>query len=484
MRILIASPEAVPYIKTGGLADVAGSLVKEFRKMKEDAVLVLPLYTKIRDGHKRLADTGISLNIPVGDRIAKGRVLKDKGAAYFIECDEFFDRPELYGTAVGDYSDNASRFAFFAKSVLEMCTKLSYKPDIIHCNDWQTALIPLYLKTLYRDDAFFNNTATILTIHNLGFQGIFPASQMPVTNLGWETFTTEGIEFYGKINFLKAGLIASDALSTVSETYSREILRSESGFGLDGVLRKRERDLYGIANGIDYGEWDPRNDKYLPAKYQIKDVSGKMRCKRALLRTLFKTADENTEPVPLIGMVVRLSEQKGMDLVAQAIPELVPFGVRFVILGKGDEKYQRHFQELSRKYKDSVSVTVGFNESLAHRIYAGSDFFLMPSKYEPCGLGQLIALRYGTIPIVRKTGGLADTVQDFEPLTRNGTGFVFSDYTASGMLDSLKRALCVYTDGEKLQQMIRNAMKMDFSWNRSAQRYLEVYRIALNKMTG
>ena len=484
MKILIASPEAVPYIKTGGLADVAGALSKEYRKMNEKVCLVLPLYKKIRDSQLRLADTGISMNIPVGDRVIKGRILKDHQTAYFIECDEFFDRPELYGTAEGDYSDNASRFAFFSKSILEMCRSLTFKPDIIHCNDWQTGMVPFYIRTLYRDAAFFKKTAVLLTIHNLGYQGLFPASDMRVTNLGREFFTPEGVEFYGKVNFLKAGMIAADVLSTVSETYSREILLPESGFGLDGVLKKREHDLYGIVNGIDYEEWDPAKDKLLPANYHFKDLSGKALCKRELLRMLFKTAPKSREEqVPLIGMVTRLSEQKGLDLVLQAVPEILSSGVKLVILGKGDERFQKSFRELSGKYKDNISVTIGFDEMLAHRIYAGSDYFLMPSKYEPCGLGQLIALKYGTIPIARRTGGLADTIQDFEPLTRKGTGFLFSDYTASGMLDALKRAFCVYTDTEKMQSMIWNGMQTDFSWKRSALRYLELYKTALQKRT-
>jgi starch synthase len=424
------------------------------------------------------------MNIPVGDHVIKGRILKDHEAAYFIECDEFFDRPELYGTAEGDYSDNASRFAFFSKSILEMCRRLTFKPDIIHCNDWQTGLVPFYLRTLYRDDAFFKKTAALLTIHNLGYQGLFPASDMRVTNLGREYFTPEGVEFYGKVNFLKSGMIAADVLSTVSETYSREILLPESGFGLDGVLKKREHDLYGIINGIDYEEWDPEKDKLLPATYHIKNLSGKILCKRELLKMLFKKASKGREEqVPLIGMVTRLSEQKGLDLVLQAVPEILSFGVKLAILGKGDERFQKSFRELSEKYQDNISVTIGFDEMLAHRIYAGSDYFLMPSKYEPCGLGQLIALRYGTIPIARRTGGLADTIEDFEPLARRGTGFLFSDYTVSGMLDALKRAFCVYTDTEKMQSMIRSGMQTDFSWRRSAQRYLELYKTALRKRT-
>lgn len=485
MKILIASPEAVPYVKTGGLADVAGALLSEFRTMKHDAVLVLPLYRAIREKGIRLSDTGISFDVPVGGRFVKTRLFRNGKAAYFIECDEFFDRPELYGTAEGDYVDNASRFSFFSKSVLEICKKIDFKPDIIHCNDWQTGLIPFYLKTLYRSDTFFGKTVTLLTIHNLGYQGLFPVTDLPVTNLGWETFTVEGIEYYGKINFLKAGLIAADVLTTVSETYSKEILLPASGFGLDGVLRKRERNLYGIVNGIDYTEWNPAKDKFLPASYDRKDLSGKALCKRELLRMLFQIGKRSGQDrVPLLGMVTRLSEQKGIDLIVRAIAEIVSYGVNLVILGKGEERFHSAFSEVSEKYREQVSVTIGFDEVLAHRIYAGCDFFLMPSRYEPCGLSQLIALRYGTIPIVRKTGGLADTVQDFNPLTMTGTGFVFSDFSGAGLIDALKRAFCVYTDAEKMKILIANGMQADFSWRRSAQRYMEIYKNTLRRGKG
>lgn len=482
MKILIASPEAVPYVKTGGLADVAGALCKEYRKMKQEACIILPLYKMIKDKQLTLKNTGMKIKVPVGDRSIEGRIFSDQSLNYFIEWDEFFDRQELYGTPEGDYGDNASRFVFFSKGILETCKALNFKPDVIHCNDWQTGLVPLYLKTIYKADKFFKKTATILTIHNIGYQGLFPASEMPKTNLSWKIFNPEGIEFYGKVNFLKAGIISANVLNTVSNTYAKEILLKEYSFGLDGVLRTREKDLYGVINGIDYEEWDPSKDEFLPAHYNHKDLSGKAICKRELIRSLFKLSDNlDAERKPLIGMVGRLSEQKGLDLVIQAIPELLPFGVKLAILGKGDEAFHRMFSEVAGKYKDKVSVTIGFDDALAHMIYAGSDFFLMPSKYEPCGLGQLISQRYGSIPIARKTGGLLDTIQDYEPLTLKGTGFLFSDYTPSAMIDTIKRAFCVYTDRDKMNKMIVEGMKMDFSWKRSAQRYIELYNAALKK---
>jgi starch synthase len=482
MKILIASPEAVPFIKTGGLADVAGALCMEFRKMKKEACCILPLYKKIKEGKTPLLNTGLIINVPVGDRVIEGRIFSDQLSTFFVECDEFFDRQELYGTPEGDYNDNAARFVFFSRGILEACKALGFIPDIIHCNDWQTGLIPLYLKTLYKDDTFFRKTASLLTIHNLGYQGNFPASDMPVTNLGWELFTPEGVEFYGKVNYLKAGIISTDILTTVSAAYAEEILDKEYGFGLEGLLRTRGDDLFGVINGIDYAEWDPAKDGFIPANYRYSDISGKAVCKRELMKSVFKSSgNKDTGRMPLIGMVGRLSEQKGLDLLLQSVPELLSAGVRLVVLGKGDESYHKRFLEISQRYKDKVSITIGFDETLAHMIYAGSDFFLMPSKYEPCGLGQLISLRYGCIPIARRTGGLSDTIQDYEPLASRGTGFLFSDYTPSAMQDALKRAFCVYTDRDKMEKMIKDGMKTDFSWKKSARRYLELYNAALEK---
>jgi starch synthase len=481
MKILIATPEAVPYVKTGGLADVAGALFKEYRRMKKDAYIILPLYKKIKESQPSLTDTGVKIKVPVGSRVVEGRIFS-QSSAYFLECEEFFAREELYGTPEGDYADNASRFVFFSRGILEICKAMKFQPDIIHCNDWQTGLIPLYLRTIYGADKFFRNTASILTIHNLGYQGLFSSSEMPLTGLGWELFNPEGLEFYGKVNFLKAGLGSADILNTVSNTYSKEILSKEFGCGLDGVLRNRVRDLYGVINGIDYEEWDPSRDDFIPAKYSHDDISGKAFCKKELMKSLFRPLDNlDAGRIPLIGMVGRLSAQKGLDLVLESVNELLSRGVKLVILGKGDEIFHRSLSEIAKRYKGRVSVTIGFEEALAHRIYAGSDFFLMPSRYEPCGLGQLIALRYGCIPIARKTGGLVDTVQDYEPLTSKGAGFLFSDYTPSAMQEAVKRALCVYTDKDKFQGMLVNGMQIDFSWKKSAKRYIKLYNEIIKK---
>ena len=481
MKILLASPEAQPYVKTGGLADVAGALMKEYLKMDEAVFSILPLYRRVREGKFVLKDTGITIEVPVGGVKREGRIFSGQSSTYFIACDEFYDRPELYGTPDGDYEDNASRFVFFSRGILEACKALKFKPDIIHCHDWQTGLVPLYLKTLYSTDSFFKKTATLFTIHNLGYQGLFPPSQMPVTGLSWKLFTPSGIEFYGQVNFLKAGIISADILNTVSQTYAKEILTQESGFGLDGVLRERVRDLHSVLNGIDMEAWDPSRDAAIHSNYSPYDLSGKVACKRELMDSLFGRGDGGKQDAPLIGMVGRLSAQKGLNLVSQSINELVSSGVKLAILGKGEDIYHKTLAHMARKNKGKVSVTIGFEESRAHKIYAGSDFFLMPSRYEPCGLGQLIAMRYGSIPIARRTGGLSDTIHDYEPLTSRGTGFLFSDYTPSAMQDAVKRALCVYADSDKMRAMVTNCMTMDFSWMNSAKRYIALYRVAAKR---
>lgn len=480
MKILIAASEAVPYAKTGGLADVAGALLKEYKGMKKEAYIILPLYRCIKKGVVSLKDTGLKIKVPVGERVIEARLFRDKSSAYFIEHEDFFNREELYGIPRGDYADNASRFIFFSRGVLEACKRLKFQPDVIHCNDWQTGLVPLYLKTLYKTDPFFKGTASLLTIHNLGYQGLFPAAQMPLTGLGRELFTHEGLEFYGMINFLKAGLISADILTTVSNTYAKEILLKEFAFGLEGVLKLRENDVFGVINGIDYDEWDPFKDMLIPEKFSSGDLHGKAGCKKRLI----KEAVLDKVNRPLIGLVGRLSTQKGLNLVLQSLEELVSLGVNLILLGKGDESLQVGLSEAARKYKRRVSVTIGFDESLAHKIYAGSDFFLIPSKYEPCGLGQLISMKYGSIPIGRKTGGLADTIKDYDHLASKGTGFLFSDFTPSAMQDAIKRALCLYTDSSKMKNVVKDTMKMDFSWKRSAERYIQLYNYTMKKKKG
>lgn len=482
MRIIIASSEAVPYIKTGGLADVAGALLKELRKKNEKAFLILPLYAAIKNKYDLYA-TGKYILVRIGNVAYQGRIFasskEENPEAYFIECDELYDRPELYGTSAGDYADNAIRFIFFSKAVLEVCLAMRIKPDVIHCNDWQTALIPLYLKTLYKGSGYFARTSSIFTVHNLGYQGIFDAATLSYTGLGREYFVPERLEFYGKLNLMKAGLLYADIINTVSNTYALEIQQAEYGFGLDGVIRKRAADLHGIINGIDYEELDPAKDTYIPSKYDVDDLKGKMRCRKAL----FKQAAFDRETYPVAAIVSRLSSQKGIDLVLNSLDSLIAIGVNLIVLGKGEDVYESLFKKASASLKGRIFVQIGFEESLAHLIYAGSDFFLMPSQYEPCGLGQLIAMRYGTVPIARKTGGLADTIQDYDHMKHTGTGFLFSDYTPYALQDAVKRAICVFSDQANMKNMSREVMKNNFSWSRSTDKYIELYMLARKKVS-
>jgi len=482
MRVLIATPEAVPYAKTGGLADVVGALLKEFRLRGVEASIILPLYKGIKDNFT-LYRTGVSLHVNMGGRYIDAEMwISEKSSspqAYFIDCEGLYGRPELYGTAAGDYRDNALRFAFFSRAVLEACVAMNIRPEVIHCNDWQTAMLPLYLKAFYGKKSL-GKTATLFTIHNLGYQGLFQPSDIKYTGMGWDYFTPEGLEFYGMLNFMKAGLLYADLLNTVSTTYAREILEKESGFGLDGVLRKRKEDLYGIMNGIDYNEWDPSTDALIPANYSAAEIQGKMKCKKRLLRETGLSDDR----APLLGIVSRLSSQKGIDLIVDSIDEVISIGVNVIILGKGEDYFQDLLEEISQRHRGKVFFKVGFEEAVAHLIYAGCDFLLMPSWYEPCGLGQLIALRYGTIPIVRKTGGLADTVRDYDHLGSEGTGFFFSDYTPPALQNAVKRALCIFMSKGRMGKMVADAMRTDFSWGRSAERYLELYEKAVKKVRG
>jgi starch synthase len=480
LRILIACSEAVPYAKTGGLADVTGALLREFRSAKQDASLILPLYSVVRQQF-RLVRTGHSVRVPLGNFEVEG-VIWAAGSgkrpdAYFIECDAFFGRPELYGTGEGDYTDNALRFIFFSRAVLEACRALDIEPDVIHCNDWQTGMIPVYLKTIYGKDRHFKKTVSLLTVHNLGYQGVFEAGTMSYTGLGAEFFVPEKLEFFGRLNFLKAGLLYADVLNTVSPTYAKEILTPEQGFGLDGILRARKDDLSGIINGIDPAEWDPSDDPLLPSGYSRGKLGGKRECKVSFCREA-RIRDRNA---PLLGMVSRLSSQKGVDLLLRAFDELIAMGANIALLGKGDEAYHEVLQRKAAKHRGRVQVTIGFEESLAHRLYAAADFFLMPSQYEPCGIGQLIAMRYGTIPVARKTGGLADTIEDYDHLRGTGSGILFQDFTPSALRDGIKRGLCISRDPKSMGRIIRSSMEKKFFWRDSSRDYLVLYRMASKK---
>ncbi|HYQ47928.1 MAG TPA: glycogen/starch synthase, partial [Thermodesulfovibrionales bacterium] len=369
MNVLIACSEAVPYAKTGGLADVTGALLREFRKERLNASLIMPLYSVVRKSF-RLVKTGKTVRVAMGNFEIEGVIWatdrRRQAGAFFIECDPFFARPELYGTGEGDYTDNALRYIFFSRAVLEACLALDIAPDVIHCNDWQTAMVPLYLRTIYRSYKQFRKTVSLLTVHNLGYQGIFDAGTMAYTGLGRDFFVPEKLEFFGKLNFLKAGLLYADILNTVSPTYAREILAPDQGFGLDGILRMRKSDLYGIINGIDPVEWDPAGDTLLPATYTSDDLSGKQKCKVSFCRKARITGRK----APLLGMVSRLSSQKGIDLILRACDDLIALGVTIAVLGKGDEAYQTALVRKAEQHAGNVKITIGFEETGAHHLYA------------------------------------------------------------------------------------------------------------------
>jgi len=474
LKIVMACPELVPFAKTGGLADMTPSLAKALVDLGHQVSVVMPAYRSVLHSGVDLRHTGLRLSVPVGGvRENAGVLTATTGSGipvYFIEAARYFDRPALYGTVEGDYPDNARRFAFFARAVLELLRQIG-APHILHAHDWQSALSIAFLKAQPERYPGLSTVRTALTVHNLGYQGAFGEQEWPVLNLDRNLFTPRHFEFYGKINFLKAGLAFADTITTVSPTYACEIQMPEYGFGLEGVLRERAAHLTGILNGVDYDMWNPETDRWINHTYGVEDLSGKGDCK-ADLQAQFGLPVESG--VPLIGMVTRLASQKGMDLLEAAIDELMKRDLQLVIGGMGDQKYQALVGTWARQYPGRVAVKIAFDEGLAHQIEAGADMFLMPSRYEPSGLNQLYSLKYGTIPIVRATGGLKDSVEDFDG--QAGTGFLFDAYEPSALLAAVDRALHAYQEKELWRALMRNAMSADFSWKRSAEAYIRVFR--------
>ena len=483
LRILFVASEVEPFAKTGGLADVVGALPKALAALGHDVRVLMPKYRGVERAAGALTPVLPRLEVPIGDRRVEGVLLGGRLGqsvpVYFLAQDQYYDRPSLYTTPEGDYRDNCERFVFFCRAALAALPGLEWTPHVIHVHDWQTGLIPVYLETLYRDDPVYRDIATVFTIHNLAYQGLFWHYDLPMTGLGWDLFTPAGVEFYGKISFMKGGLMFADLLTTVSPTYAQEIQTEAYGEGLDGVLRERSQDLVGILNGIDYELWNPAADGDLPKRYGAEDLDGKAVCKAGLRQEL--GLDETRLQAPVIGMVSRLADQKGLDLAAAAVPTIAEAGGQFVLLGSGDERYEREFAALAEQHRGAVSVKLGFDATLARRIYAGADLFLMPSRYEPCGLGQLIALRYGTIPIVRRTGGLADTITEWDAGAGTGTGFVFDVETPAACRAAVARALSAYGDAALWRRLCRNAMAEDFSWEASAHKYVTCYRKAVRQ---
>jgi starch synthase len=477
MKIAFAASECVPFSKTGGLADVVGALPPALAALGHDVTVYLPKYrqTKLTN-----ATTVIrSITVPFDDRYRFCSVL-DGGIHsgvrfYFIDYPAYFDRDALYGTPIGDYRDNAERFALYSRAVLE-AAKILGVPDILHGHDWQSALVPILLRSLYDDDPAFHDVATVLTIHNIGYQGLFPPDTLPLLMLPWDLFTISKLEFYGKVNFLKGALVFSDFITTVSKRYSQEIQTAEYGFGLEGVLRARSATVSGILNGVDYQEWSPETDKFTVAHYSPEDLSGKAACKQDLLAE-FGVVNGNSA-LPVIGIVSRFAAQKGFDLISQVADRLAREDMIVVVLGTGDKEYEELFRRLNKQYPQKFAVKIAYDNKIAHKIEAGADMFLMPSRYEPCGLNQIYSLKYGTVPVVRATGGLDDTIEPWDPNTRRGTGFKFSEYTGEALLATVRAALLAYRDKESWRTLMRNGMSKDFSWTTAAREYVRVYERA------
>ena len=481
LRVLFATPEAVPFAKTGGLADVAGALPKFLQPLGCDVKLVMPYYRMVRTSGFPLQYLGEEIEVPLGGEVIRGDIyqgqLTPEIPVYFIGREEYFDREFLYGTSKGDYFDNAERFIFFSRAVLVLAQHLGFSPDILHHHEWQTGLISAYLQSVYRESPFFSQTAVVFTIHNLAYQGLFMKEKLSLTGLPPEMYNPEGVEFWERINLMKAGIVYSDVINTVSKKYSKEIQTPEFGYGLDGILRKRGQDLYGILNGVDYQDWDPAHDPHLAAHYGLNNMAGKRKCKKDLLKEFGLPV--SLEKAPLLGVISRLADQKGFDLLAQILEELFQLDVGFVLLGTGEKKYHDLFTEVAQKYPKKAGIRIAYDDRLAHKIEAGADLFLMPSKYEPCGLNQIYSLRYGTIPVVRATGGLDDTITHYDPSTGKGNGFKFKNYDAKELLEQIKRAIAFYHQPEHWNQVQQNAITADFSWQRSAEAYLDLYHQAL-----
>lgn len=486
MKIVSAASEMIPYAKTGGLADVVGTLNHELRALGHEVLAFLPRYRGM-DVQKSGFKTAVErLTVDLGSEKEYGRVyhgIDEKGVQiYWIDHPAFFQREHLYGTPMSDYPDNDRRFIFFQRAVFETLRALEISPDILHGHDWQTGLISAYLKTLYARDPLFKKTRSVFTIHNLAYQGNFPPDSLPLTGLSWDEFRLEKLEFYGKVSFMKGGLVYSDAVTTVSERYAREIQTKQFGCGMENVLGGRKETLYGVLNGIDYREWNPETDADIVQHYSAASLEGKKVCKAALQKeNAFKPRPE----VPVIGMITRLVDQKGLDILIPALEAMAERDLQLVLLGTGEEKYHKILRDIAKKHKDRFGIHIVFDGRMAKRIYAGCDLFLMPSFYEPCGLGQMIALRYGGVPLVRATGGLADTIQEFSVKTGKGTGFVFEEYTTEALLQTLTRALKVYQNQDSWQILVRNAMAADFSWTSSAKKYIEIYQgVSRGKLKG
>ena len=477
----MAAGEAVPYSKTGGLADVVGALPGALAALGHDVRVFLPYYAATRKSGTKVKETGVTVSVPMRGVPVEALILERRNGpgarVYFVRNDTYYDRDGLYQGPDGDYPDNAERFMFFSRAVVAAIQALQLQPDVVHCHDWQTGLVPALARGSSNGTPIIQ-AATVFTIHNMAFQGQFWHFDMEMTGLPWSTFTPEGIEFYGKINMLKAGIVYADVINAVSRRYSREIQAEELGSGLDGVLRARRNDVFGILNGVDYEHWNPATDPLIAATYGPDDMAGKKRCRQDLLAEFgLKVPDK----VPVLGMVGRLTDQKGLDILTEELSDIIKLDTCFVLLGTGAPEYHEQLEKLARRHPGRIGVRLGFDNGLAHKIEAGCDMFLMPSRFEPCGLNQMYSLRYGTVPIVRATGGLDDTIAEFDPLSSAGNGFKFVTYSGRALLACVRKAVRLFGDKRAWSRLVANGMKCDFSWASSARRYVELYRTALKR---
>ena len=488
LNILFCTSEVTPYSKTGGLADVSNSLPQELNAFGHAVRIITPKYGLLDERKLRIYEikrlTGIE--VPVGDKIAICNIKssfivspKGKVQVFLLENDEYFgkDSPYMDPKTGKDYPNNDERFIFFNRAVVQVLGLLGWQPDVIHCNDWQTGLIPAYLKTIHSKDPLLNSVKTIFTIHNLAYQGLFPYKSFLKSGLPDNLFHSEGVEYFNQFSFLKTGLNFSDSITTVSEKYAQEICTTnEYGYGFEGILKKRKKDLVGILNGVDYTVWNPERDSLIPYRYSSKELPLKREDKKALCKH-FKL--EYDPEIPVVGIISRFTEQKGIDLIEGIMPLLMKENIYLCVLGTGDKKYHKMFEGFRKKFPKKMGLHLGFSEELAHLIEAGSDIYLMPSKFEPCGLNQMYSLRYGTIPIVRATGGLADTIDEYK--NGKGNGFLFDKYEPAAFMTAIKRALKLYKNREEWVKLVRQAMGYDYSWEVSAKKYVDLYKSLIKK---
>jgi starch synthase len=476
MKILFVASEGLPFSKTGGLADVIEALPRSLAALGHEVNVLLPRYRNTRG----VSVTVPSLTVPAGE-VLRFPAIVEGGTLhgvyyYFVDDPEYFDREQLYGAAGKDYPDNAERFAEFCGAAIEFCKRV-WMPDVIHCHDWQAGLVPVLLRTRYAKDEVLQELPVVFTIHNMGYHGAFPRDTMKKIGLPENLFGIDGMEFYGRVNFMKGALIFSDYLTTVSPKYAEEIKTVEYGHGLDGVVRSRAARLRGILNGVDYAAWSPERDKMIASRYSAKDLSGKLICKKNLLE-VFGLPPETLDH-PVIGIVSRFAGQKGFDLIEQIAPSLLEEDLAITALGAGEAKYEKLFRDLAKAYPAKFSVRVAYDNILAHKVEAGADIFLMPSRYEPCGLNQIYSLKYGTVPVVRATGGLDNTIDAFDPATGHGTGFKFQAYDGPSLLGAVREALAIFRSEPAVWRRIQlNGMAKDFSWQVSAAEYAKLYQAA------